>query len=38
MSRPTQETITCPKCGHVQAFAVWPSVNATLNLDERARS
>ncbi len=31
MSEPTSETITCPGCGHQQAFAVWESLNVTLD-------
>ena len=31
MSEPTSETITCPGCGHQQAFTVWESLNVTLD-------
>lgn len=37
MSQREFTTVTCPQCGHSQEFLVWPSLNVSLDPDEKPR-
>jgi hypothetical protein len=37
MSQRRTTTVTCPHCGHSQDFSTWPSLNVSLDPDEKPR-
>jgi hypothetical protein len=37
MSQRQTTTVTCPQCGHSQDFLTWPSLNVSLDPDEKPR-